>query len=514
MANALKSLEVAKGDVVAIYMPTIAEAVFAILACAKIGAIHTVIFSGFSADSLRIRLQDCSAKILFTTDGFIRKGKPISQKKTVENALVDTKVSKTIVVNYKGVDSFDFKPGFLPYCNIVKNQDIQCKTESMDSESPLFILYTSGTTGRPKGAIHVHGGFAVFAAHQSAYLIDQKKDDRLFWPADIGWITGLTWNIFGTLETGSTAIIYDGALNWPDDERLWKIILDYKITIFGISPTAIRMIKSKPEQSALLDELQSVRIIATTGEPIDEETWWWLFEKVGKKKCPIMNLSGGTEVGGAFLSVLPGMKIKPSTVGMPCPGIDADVFDEYGRSLRMQKGFLVVKSPWPAITRGLLNDDKRYLKTYWSKFEDVWFHGDLASIDNDGLWYLHGRVDDVINVSGHRISTAEIEESLLSHQKIADVAAVAIPDEITGEAVAIFATMNPGFDVIGIEDELRDFISDRIGKLARPKIIRIVGGLPKTRTGKIVRRLLKAKLLGTTLGDLSSVENPQVLDEI
>ena len=514
LASALKSLGIAKGDVVAIYMPMIAEAVFAILACAKIGAIHTVIFSGFSADSLRMRLQDCRAKILITTDGFHRRGKPVSQKAAVERALARTEVSRTVVVSYKHVDSFGFDSKVLRYDDLVKDENTVCETETLDSESPLFILYTSGTTGKPKGAVHVHGGFAVFAAHQSAYLIDQKKGDILFWPADFGWITGLTWNLYGNLMTGSTAVIYDGAINWPDDERIWKIILNFKITLFGISPTAIRILKSKNVGSKLLERISSIRIMATTGEPIDEATWWWLFERVGKHKCPIMNLSGGTEVGGAFLSVLPGMKLKPCTVGKPCPGIDVDVVDDTGNPVVRQKGFLVVKSPWPAITRGLLNDEERYLKTYWSRFEGMWFHGDIASIDGDGLWFLHGRVDDVINVSGHRLSTAEIEEALLSNEKVSEVAAVSIPDEITGEAIAIFVVLKPGSHVTGVEGEILDFVSEKIGKLARPKIIRIMSGLPKTRTGKIVRRALKAKLQGSTIGDLSSIENPHVLEEV
>ena len=515
LANGLKSAGVGRGDVVAIYMPMIPEAVFAILACAKIGAVQTVIFSGYSTESLKIRLQDCQAKILFTSDGYTRKGKPISQKRTVVGSIKNSKIEKTIVVDYKGIDRYEENDSFVYYPNLISKQSSSCKTEIMDSESPLFILYTSGTTGKPKGCLHTHGGFSVFAGHQSAYLIDAKQDDVLFWPADIGWITGLTWNVYGLLETGSTAIIYDGAIDWPDINRTWKMIQDYKVTILGTSPTAIRMFKQEKINPLLSFDLSSIRIMTTTGEPLDEESWWWLFENVGNKKIPIMNLSGGTEIGGAFLSVLPGMNLKPSTVGVPCPGIDADVFDDNGTPIRIKKGFVVIKRPWPSMTRSLLNDDSRYFQTYWSRFSEIWFHGDFASIDEDGLWYLHGRVDDIINVAGHRLSTAEIEECIISHSQVVEAASIPVPDPIKGDAIVAFVVLNSDLKKDqNLEDELKEYVSQKIGKVAKPKTIKILSELPKTRTGKIVRRVLKAKLLGEPLGDLSSLENPHVLDQI
>jgi len=515
LANGLKSLEVKKGDIVAVYMPMIAEAIIAILACAKIGAVQTVIFSGYSSESLRVRLQDCGAKILFVTDGFIRKGKQISQKNVITDSLEDTNVQKVVVVPYKGVDNFERSDIIVFYDELISNQPTRCQTEIMDSEDPLYILYTSGTTGKPKGVIHTHGGFSVFAGHQSAYLIDLHEDDIQFWPSDIGWITGLVWNVYGLLEMGATAIIYDGAIDWPDYNRLWKMLSDFKVTIFGFSPTAVRIFKKNNVEPRKLYDLDSIRIIPTTGEPIDEESWWWLFEKVGNKKAPIMNLAGGTEIGGAMLSVFPGMKLKPTTVGMPCPGFDLDVFDENANSIFNEKGYLVIKSPWPTMTRGLLNDNERYLETYWSRFDNVWFHGDYVSVDNDGLWYMHGRVDDLINVSGHRLSTAEIEQTAISHEKISDSASISIPDEITGEAIVLFIVLeNKKENNENVENEVRNFISEKIGKVAKPKKIFMISDLPKTRTGKIMRRLLKAKLLGLPLGDLSSLENPQVLDEI
>ena len=512
-ANGLKSLGVKKGDVIAIYLPMIEEAVISILAAAKIGAVQTIIFSGYSSESLQIRLQDCKAKILLTSDGFHRKGKSISQKTIVENAIVDTNIEKIVVVPYKGIDQYEKSNKIEFYDNLILNQSNSCSTEIMDSEDPLFILYTSGTTGKPKGVLHTHGGFSVFAGHQASYLVNMGENDRLFWPADIGWITGLVWNVYGLLLTGSNAIIYDGALDFPNSDRVWEILSKYKATIFGISPTAVRLFKkinAKPLEKYSLDTLQN---IPTTGEPLDEDSWWWLFEKVGNKKIPIMNLSGGTEIGGAMLSVFPGMKLKPSTVGIPVPGMDLDIVDDDGNPIRGNNGYLIIKQPWPAMTRGLLNNDERYLETYWSKFENIWFHGDYVLADDDNLWYMKGRADDVINVSGHRMSTSEIEHTVISHNKISDAASISIPDELTGEAIVVFFVPENKNEV-NLEADIIEHINKKIGKIAKPKLIFQLSDLPKTRTGKIMRRLLKAKLTGNPLGDLSSLENPDILKEI
>ncbi|MBI5859309.1 MAG: AMP-binding protein [Nitrosarchaeum sp.] len=513
LANALKQLGVKKGDVVAIYLPMIEESILAILASAKIGAVQTVIFSGYSSESLQIRLRDCNAKILFVCDGFQRRGKSISQKQIIYTATKDTKIEKIIVIPYKGTDVYEESEKFIFYEHLMSVQNSICTTEITNSEDPLFILYTSGTTGKPKGVVHTHGGFSVFAGYQAGFLIDMTENDIILWPADIGWITGLVWNVYGLLIRGACAVIYDGALDYPNFDRVWNMLFDNNATIFGISPTAVRLFKKNNVEPLKLHTFEKIKNIPTTGEPLDEDSWWWLFEKVGNKKIPIMNLSGGTEIGGAMLSVFPGMKLKPSTVGIPCPGMNLDVFDDHGKTVLQKNGYLVIKSPWPAMTKGLLNDDKRYLQTYWSRFENIWFHGDYVFVDIDGLWYMKGRTDDVINVSGHRMSTAEIEHVVISHNKISDAASIAIPDEITGEAIVIFFVTKNKSET-GLETELSNYVAEKIGKIARPKLVYQISDLPKTRTGKIMRRLLKAKLLGSPLGDLSSLENPLILNEI
>jgi acetyl-CoA synthetase len=515
IANALKILGIRKGDVVGIYMPMIPEAIASMLACSKIGAVHSVVFSGFSAPALAARLDDAGAKLLITADGYYRRGRLVDLKKEADLALKQSlNVSNMIVCKYanNGVEWNHSRDHW--YDEIVKGQSGDCKCEVMDSEDPLFILYTSGTTGKPKGTLHTHGSFMVFAAQQAAYLIDLKKDDTLFWPADIGWITGQTWTVYGSLMLGSTSVIYDGAPDHPSPDRWFRIIDDYNVTIFGASPTAIRLFM-KHDSIVNQHRLNSLRILAATGEVLNPDEWIWFFKNVGKSRCPVMNLSGGTEIGGAIVSALPIMALKPSTVGGPVPGIDANVFDESGKPVREATGYLVIKKPWPGMTRGLWNDAERYIKSYWSKYDGVWFHGDWALIDSDGFWYLQGRVDDVIKVAGHRISGAEVESALSSHPAVAEVAAIGVPHAMKGEAVIVYVVLKNEF-MAGqkLKEELKAYVAEQIGRIAVPEEVRFVKDLPKTRTGKIVRRAIRAKAMNVALGDLSVLENPESIQAL
>jgi acetyl-CoA synthetase len=499
LASALLRAGIRKGDVVGIYMPMIPEAFFAIFACSKIAAVHSTIFSGFSAQALHSRLVDSKAKMLITADSIKRRGKEIDLKGQWLKAVQGTGVSKVVSVGGN-------------YNDFVKNAGI-ADTEVMDSEDPLFILYTSGTTGEPKGTLQVHGGFSVVAAQQAAYLVDMKPDDVLFWYADIGWITGQVWVVYGSPIVGATAVVYDDALDYPGPDAWCRLIESHRVSIFGAAPTAIRLFMKNNVQAGNYD-LSSLRILAATGEPINREAWAWYFETVGKKRCPVINLSGGTEIGGAIISALPVMPLKPCTVGCPIPGFDADVFDDSGN--HADEGYLVIKKPWPSMTRGLLNNPGRFIDTYWSKYKDAWYHGDIVLVDPDGLWYMRGRADDIIKVSGHRIGTAEVEAAAASHPAVAEAVAVGRPDELKGESIVVCIVVKDDLAAGDIKDEIIKRVEESIGRFARPEEVRVVAELPKTRTGKLVRRLVRAKIAGDGIAsqDLSAVENPGSLEGI
>lgn len=526
LASALLDAGVKKGDVVGIYLPMIPETFYAIFACSKIGAVHATVFSGFSAPALRSLLVDSGARLLITADSSKRRGKDVDLKAQWSQAIEGTKVEKVVVVaagRGKGDDYVDNSDTTIvvSYGNFVKGKG-QAKTEVMDAEDPLFILYTSGTTGVPKGTLQVHGGFMAVAAQQAAYLIDLKPGDVLFWYADVGWITGQVWVVYGSPIVGATALVYEEALDYPAPDAWCKLIERHRVSIFGAAPTAIRLFM-KGNVDTSVQDLSSLRMLACTGEPINKEAWEWYFERVGNKKCPVINLSGGTEIGGAILSALPVMPLRPCTVGCPIPGFDAGVLDESGRPA--SEGLLVIKKPWPSMSRGILNDPARFIETYWSKYgKDVWYHGDIVSVDGDGLWYMRGRADDVIKVAGHRIGTAEVEAAATSHPAVAEAVAVGRPDDLKGEVIVICAVIkDDSSNTHFISDdekkeklkaEIAKKVEEAIGRFARPDEVRLVQDLPKTRTGKLVRRLVRAKVAGESISgqDASTVENPHCLD--
>ena len=520
LANVFKGLGVKRGDVVAIYSQMIPEAVIAMLACTRIGALHSVVFGGFSAGALQERINDSSAKILFTADGGYRRGKTVPMKENADKALADNgcpSIEKVIVVKRTGQD-VPMEPGRdLWYSELMEEAELHCEPEVMDAEDPLFLLYSSGTTGKPKGILHTVGGYLVGVHTTFKYIFDYQEEDVYWCTADIGWITGHSYLVYGPLLNGATSVIFEGAPDFPAQDRYWRIVEKYGVNIFYTAPTVIRMLMRWGEQWPASRDLSSLRLLASVGEPINPEAWMWFYKHIGRERCPIMDTWWQSETGMILVTPLPGdTYLRPGAASWSFPGVEADVFNEKGEPVKPgEQGYLVVTKPWPAMLRTLYNDEERYLSTYWQQFKGAYLSGDGAKRDEDNLIWVTGRIDDVINVSGHRIGTAEIESSLIEHKAVAEAAVIGKKHELKGQAISAFVTLRDGFD--GSDEliaELKQLVVSKIGALARPEDIYFTSELPKTRSGKIMRRLLRDIAEGKVLGDTTTLMDPAVINSI
>jgi acetyl-CoA synthetase len=489
LANALKDLRVQKGDRVAIVMPMTADAVIVLYACLKLGSIAVPIFAGFGAGAIASRLEDSGARVVFTAEFLTRRGKRIPLAAKVREACAKC----------PGVEHV--------FADLPRGSNTRCPSEPMDASAPALILYTSGTTGKAKGAVHTHAGALMQTAKEIFLAFDHQPADRFFWLSDIGWMMG-PWSIIGNHHFAGTVYLYDGAPDYPDANRLWRTLERERITTFGVSPTAIRLLMRTSDPGAF--DLSALRLLGSTGEPWDESSYRWFFEHVGGARCPIINISGGTEIIGCFLLPLPIQPLKACSLGAPSPGMAADIFDEDGRPVRGRTGHLVCTKPAPSMTRGIWGDSARYLSTYWSRWPGVWNHGDWASVDEDGCWFLHGRADESMNVAGRKVGPAEVEDALMEHADVSEAAVIGVPDEIKGEAIVAFVVARNAAQAPG-EAELVAHLSAVMGPTFKPRQIVMVNELPKTQSGKIVRRLLRQKYLGEPLGDVSTIANPEAL---
>lgn len=514
-ANALRALGLGAGDAIGLFMPMTCEIVVAMLAIAKIGAIILPLFSGFGSGAVATRLADAEAKALITADGFFRRGRVVSLKSTADLAASQVPSLQHMVVLKRAGLAINMAPGRDRWWHeLVPEQSEAASTEVTSAEQILMVIYTSGTSGKPKGAVHTHAGFPIKAAQDMAFGTDLHPGQLLYWMTDMGWMMG-PWLVFGSLILGGTFFLYDGAPDFPGPERLWQMVERHRITTLGVSPTFIRSMVPYGEAPARAHDLTSLRIFASTGEPWNPDPWMWLFETIGESKRPIINYSGGTEISGGIVMGNPLLPLKPTAISAPCPGIAADVFDEHGKPVRGQVGELVIKAPWIGMTRGFWRDPQRYIETYWSRWPDVWVHGDFAAIDNDGLWYILGRSDDTIKIAGKRLGPAEVESILVSHPAVIEAAAIGVPDEIKGNALVVFCVVSPGHSAIEtIRDELQNLISNSLGKPLSPKAVLFVKDLPKTRNAKVMRRVIRAAYLGQDPGDVSSLVNPEAVEEI
>jgi acetyl-CoA synthetase len=517
LANGLKRLGVGRGDRVGVFLPMLPETVEALMACAKVGAVAIPIFSGFGAGAVAERLNDGEAKVLLTADGFTRRGAPVAMKAVADEAAALCPSLRHVVVLDRLGRGTPLAPGRdLWWKDLTAGEADDCPSEPMGSEDPVLIAYTSGTTGRPKGSVHVHAGLLVKLAQEVCHQTDLRDEDLLYWFTDMGWIMG-PWEVVGGLALGGTIFLYDGAPDHPDADRVWRQVETHRVTVLGLSPTLVRALMRSGRSPVRTHDLGSLRILGSTGEPWNPDPWLWYFHEVGGRRCPVINFSGGTEAGACLLSPLPITPLKPCTLVGPALGMAVDVFDPEGKPLRGGVGELVCRKPWPGMTRGLWNDPDRYLRTYWSRWPDVWVHGDWASVDADGYWSLHGRSDDTLKVAGKRLGPAEVESVLVGHPAVAEAAAVGVPHELKGEAVWCFVVLLPGHEPVDVErlgGELRERVVAELGRPFAPEQIRVVSALPKTRSGKILRRAIRARTLGEDPGDLSTLENPAALDEI
>ncbi|MCO5222598.1 MAG: acetate--CoA ligase [Thermomicrobiales bacterium] len=516
-ANALKELGIQRGDVVAIYMPMIPELAVAMLACARIGAPHTVVFGGFSSASLSDRINDAHAKAVITADGGFRRGAPSGLKVNVDEALQTTPtIEKVLVVKRTGQDVDWVEGRDVWWHDLVPSQPADCPPEHMESEDMLYLLYTSGTTAKPKGILHTTGGYLTGVASTHRLVFDIKDDDVYWAAADIGWVTGHSYIVYGPLANGSTSVLYEGTPDYPAWDRWWDIVEKYKVTILYCAPTAIRAHMKQGPQFAQTHDLSSLRLLGSVGEPINPEAWIWYQKYIGQERCPVVDTWWQTETGMIMISPLPGLTVtKPGSATTPFPGIDADIFDHNGDPVETGGGYLVIKKPWPAMLRGIYGDPERYERTYWARFPGNYFPGDGARRDVDGYYWLMGRVDDVMNVSGHRLSTTEIESALVSHPAVAEAAVVGIPDDLTGEAIFSFVILKADVDGNGdLGAELRQHVGKVIGPIARPKSVMFTPDLPKTRSGKIMRRLLRDIAQNRPLGDTTTLADTSVVEAI
>ena len=516
LANALKGLGVEKGDRVAIYMPMIPELPIAMLACARIGAIHSVVFGGFSCEALRDRILDAGAKVLITADGGYRRGQIIPLKHDADYGLRETPSIEHVIIVERGEFPLRIVSGRDHwYHRLLQEADAYCEPEPMDSEDILYTLYTSGTTGTPKGIVHTTGGYMTGVLATLRWIFDLKDDDVYWCTADIGWVTGHSYIVYGPLAAGATMLMYEGAPDWPDRDRFWQIVEEHGVTIFYTAPTAIRAFMKWGPQYPETRDLSSLRLLGTVGEPINPEAWMWYYQHIGQERCPIVDTWWQTETGMILLTTLPGIDyMRPSYAGRPFPGVSAEVLNEAGEPA--SSGYLAITRPYPAMLRTIYNDPDRYVEQYWSKWDKAtYFTADGAKIEEDGYFGLLGRVDDVLSVSGHRIGTMEVESALVDHQAVAEAAVVGVPDEVKGQAIAAFVTVKEGNEATSqLSEELREHVVRKIGAIARPQSVMFAGDLPKTRSGKIMRRLLRDIAEGGVLGDVTTLADASVVEDL